>query len=322
MLEIEVLDQLLAREDLLVAVGPAEPGQIVDHGLGQDARVAEGLDRGGAVALGQAAPVRAQDHRDVGELGERVAERLVAEDLLGGVREVVVAADHVADPHRDVVDHDAEVIGWPAVRAHQDPVVELGVVEGHGAVDQVLDDGLALRGYPQAEGALGEPPVAAAPRVAKGLAPPLGGLALGLELRGRAVAVVGPALGQEAPGVGPVNVQPLGLPVAGCRRPLVPVEVEPAQRLEDRLDRLLRRPVPVGVLDAEDEDAAVMPGEEPVEEGGARAPHVEVAGRARRESDPDRVGHGQYVSKSRPQGVRENARIRAAPTVGYQSRSW
>ena len=43
--------------------------------------------------------VGAQDHRDVGEDRQRVAERLVAEDLLRRVREVVVAADDVGDLH-------------------------------------------------------------------------------------------------------------------------------------------------------------------------------------------------------------------------------
>src|SRR2546422_8479019 len=40
-LDVEELDQLLPREDLLVAVGPAQAGQVVDHRLGGNSRVTE-----------------------------------------------------------------------------------------------------------------------------------------------------------------------------------------------------------------------------------------------------------------------------------------
>ena len=114
--------------------------------------------------------------------GDRVAERLVAEDLLRRVRQVVVAADDVADAHGDVVDDHAEVVGRGAVGAHEDPVVELPVVEGHRAVDEVVDHRGAVVRDAQAQRARDEPPVAAAPRVPEGLAARLGRLAA----RGRA----------------------------------------------------------------------------------------------------------------------------------------
>ena len=66
-----------------------------------------------------------QDHRDVGEDRQRVAEGLVAEHLLRRVRQVVVAADDVGDLHGHVVHDHAEVVGRRAVGPHEDPVVEL-----------------------------------------------------------------------------------------------------------------------------------------------------------------------------------------------------
>ena len=54
--------------------------------------------------------------------------------------------------------------------------------------------------------------------------------------------------------------------------------------LEDHLHRLRRGALEIRVLDAQDELAAVMPGEEPIEESGARAADVQIAGRAGREA--------------------------------------
>src|SRR5207302_2820583 len=66
--------------------------------------------------------------------------------------------------------------------------------------------------------------------------------------------------------------------------PFVPVEAEPPHPLEDRVHRFPGRALEVGVLDAQDEFAAVAPRVGPREKRGARAADVEVAGRARRET--------------------------------------
>src|SRR6185295_7067409 len=62
-------------------------------------------------------------------------------------------------------------------------------------------------------------------------------------------------------------------------RLVVPVEAEPLQAVDDGLDRFLGGALAVGVLDAQAEDAAVMPGIQPVEQGRAGASDVEEAGR-------------------------------------------
>ena len=345
-LDVEQLDELGAREDLLVAVRPAQAGQIVHHRVSGNALVAERLHRGGAVALGEPAPIGAQDHRHVGELRYRIVEGLVAEDLLGRVREVVVAPDDVSDLHRHVVHDHAEVVGRRAVGTHEDPVVELAVLEGNGAVDQVVDDGRPRVGNAQPQRARRQAAVAAAARVAERLLACLGRLALLLEHLGRAVAVVRPAGVEEASRVVAVEVEALGLPVAGRRRALVPIELEPPERVDDEADVLVGRARPVGVLDPEDEDAAVTARVEPVEQRRARAADVQVPGRAGREAHADarrrRAVHNnvilprapsgageeprgdepQYDAKRRPHGVASKARIRARPTVGYHSQSW
>ena len=59
----------------------------------------------------------------------------------------------------------------------------------------------------------------------------------------------------------------------------VPIETEPVHPVEDRVDRFLGRAGPVGVLDPQQELAAVAAGEQPVEQGGARAADMKESGR-------------------------------------------
>ena len=109
------------------------------------------------------------------------------------------------------------------------------------------------------------------------------------DLLGRAVVVVGVAGGDELLGHLPVTREPLRLEVgavgAADARALVPVEPQPAQPVEDAVHHLGRRALDVGVLDAQDEGAAVPAREEPVEERGAGAADVQVAGGGGREAD-------------------------------------
>ena len=73
---------------------------------------------------------------------------------------------------------------------------------------------------------------------------------------------------------------------------LVPVEAEPAHALQNAVDHLCGRALEVGVLNAQDERAAVMAGEQPVEQRGAGAADVQIAGGRGRETDawPERTG--------------------------------
>ena len=62
-------------------------------------------------------------------------------------------------------------------------------------------------------------------------------------------------------------------------RAFVPLELEPAQRVEDLLDVLGRRALAVGVLDPQHERAPLAAGQEPVVERRAGAADVEGASR-------------------------------------------
>ena len=116
----------------------------------------------------------------------RSAQRLVDDDLLGRVAEVVVAADHVRDLHGHVVDDDSQVVGDGAVGALHDEVADRGVVELHRIAQHVVEDRLAGRHvHAQREGLARRPvrrstssarerpaPAASTPRRASRPAPP------------------------------------------------------------------------------------------------------------------------------------------------------
>ena len=128
------------RDDLVVAMAPAEPQQVIVERLGQDAElVAIGFDAERAVALRQLGAVGAVDQRDVriDRLGP--AHRADDRQLAEGVVEMVVAADDVGHAHVVVVDDDREHVGRRAVGAQQHEVVELGVLDRHRALHPVVD---------------------------------------------------------------------------------------------------------------------------------------------------------------------------------------
>jgi hypothetical protein len=62
-----------------------------------------------------------------------------------------------------------------------------------------------------------------------------------------------------------VQRQALSLPVRSSRSAhlwtLIPVQAEPAQRIEDRRHRFIRRPFDIGVFYPKDEDSILMAGE-------------------------------------------------------------
>ena len=191
----------------------------------------------------------------------------------------------MGDAHEVVVDDIGEVVGGQTVRLHEDLVVQGGVlhrdvaehhvVEGGGAFpgDLLADDighagGHLGPGFLQAQGAAGI--VAPVKRA---------GVLLGLGLFAEAVVGVAP-LHQEL-GVLAVKAAALGLHIGSHRAAqvgtLVPVQAALAQGVVDHVHGALHQAALVGVLDAEQELAAVVPGDEPGVQGGAQVAHVHIA---------------------------------------------
>ena len=194
------------------------------------------------MALRQLLAVGAVQERQVRVERRLGAERLQDHQLARRVGDVVGAAHDVRDAHVVVVDGDREVVERAAVAARDDEVVDVLVLEGDLAADDVGHRGRALVRDPQADGAL---------------------------------VLVGGAVLDEARDLLLVAADPLGL----RDRALVPVELEPLERVEDLLDVLGRRALAVGVLDAQDERAARAAGQQPVVQCRARSTDVQCARR-------------------------------------------
>ena len=232
------------------------------------------------MALGELGAVGAVDQRHMREHRRLPTQRAIEPGLTESVVEMIVAANDVGDFHVVVVDHHRKHVGGRAVGAQQHHVVELGVVHRHLPLHRIRDHRLAVERRLEADHwiaprrRLGWVAVAPAPVIKAG-AP--GGERLHahrLELLGRAPAAIGEALGKQLRGDLGVTRRAREL----VHRLAVPEELEPAQAVEDRLHRRLGRPRAVGVLDAQDEPAAVMAGIEPVEQRRAGAADVEESG--------------------------------------------
>ena len=65
-------------------------------------------------------------------------ERAIQGDLLRGVGDVVVAPDHVRDPHGDVVAHHGEIVDGRPVTPQDHEVVEVTALKADAPVDRVV----------------------------------------------------------------------------------------------------------------------------------------------------------------------------------------
>jgi hypothetical protein len=204
--------------------------------------------------------------------------------------------------HQVVVHHIREVIGREAVRLEHHEVVGELVLEHGAPVDQVVVLRRAFQRHFEADD-IGQPRFLArfdfgGGELAAAAIVHRGGGALGallrshlLQLFGRAEALVRLALLHQLARDALVNLQPLRLVVGRVRTAdfgsLVPVQPQPAQRVQNRLLGTLHEARAVGVLDAHDEFAPVVAGKDPVEQRGANVAHMGHPCRAGRVAYPN-----------------------------------
>ena len=264
----EALDQLVGAENRRIVLGaPPEQGEVVADRSGQIALPTQLLHGGAAVSLRQLAAVRPVEERQVRVARRNGVERAQNQQLLRRVREVIVAANHVGDPHVRIVHRDREVVQRGAVATRDHEVVLGPVLEPNRPADQVLDHRHPVVRDAQANRRAGTVPgLAAVPRASVG---PLPGANV---VCGGRVGIGVTALDQLCD---PLAVTLTALVLA--QRPVVPVELQPAQGIQDLLDVLRHGALTVGVLDPQHELPARVPGEKPVVERGAGAADVQGA---------------------------------------------
>ena len=256
------------------------------------------------MALGELGAVGAVDQRDVGEDRHLPVHRPVDQRLARGVGQVVVAADHVGHAHVVVVDDDREHVGRRAVRAQQDQVVERLVLPGDAALHHVVDHGLALARRAQADDVGARRARSPGRRRARA-----SGTAAGGPRPSPARGTPRSPRRSRSSGRRCRARPSRGRPRRGGRRAsnwliASPSQSRPSQRSPSKIAAVAsgRRAGAVGVLDAQQEGAAGVAGVEPVEQRGARAADVQVAGRRRREAGDDRavVAEGMGLTSWQP----------------------
>src|SRR5580765_106074 len=210
----------------------------------------------------------------MGICGRLRADRANDVDLLRRVRDVVLTTDDVSDLVPHVFHGRGEVVRRTAVRAHEDDILQLIVRELDAAANSIVPGGDTLVRHAETDRAL----VLVSLALLDEPACDLGAVVEAVELK-RDIAV--------------------------------PVEPEPAQRLLDLLRRLFDLATRIRVLDAKTELAALVTGEEPVEERGPDVPDVQEAGWARSHADAD--GHAVRLLRCCSElTVREESRRRSA----------
>ena len=296
LVHVEVLHELLRGEDVLVrGEGPAQQAEVVQQALRDEAVVPVQEQVGLRIALGQLLVALAHhvgqvaEHRHVPGDADRV-QGAVERDLARSGREQVLAAQHVGDAHERVVHRVHEGVQRRAVRADHHEVRHGAGLEGDLPAHQVGEGDVLVRHAqpPDRRAALGLEggdllvrEVTVVTVVAQlGIA--AGGPVTGLGLLGARVGRVDVSAGLELLDHVRVDLPTLGLTVRLVRAAdldaLVPVDPEPAHRLEQLLVGLLRVALGVRVLDAEHEGAAGVPRPAPVEQDRADQPHVGGAG--------------------------------------------
>ena len=215
------------------------------------------------------------------------AQRVPQQQLLGRDVDQVLAPDDVVDTHVGVVHGVGHEERGRPVGPADDEVLDVGVLEGDLAPDQVVPGHRAVLGHLEPDGAArarAQVPVTVGAVV--GLAPG----AFPLPLRHGVGPVGQPGVQEPVHGL-LVDAEPGGLQ----HRLPVPVQAQPLECLEDHVDELLAGALHVGVLHPEQEGAAQVTGRQPVEQCGAGASQVQEPGGGRGEPDPDRLAGGGGV---------------------------
>ena len=291
--DIKRLDQLRQGEELLLGQlalrTPAQQRHIIEHGLGQIARVDQILIAGVAVALGHLMLRIAHDRRAVDIGRDLPAEGFIKQIVLRRGGQVLAAAHDVGNPHQMVVHNVCKIVGRQAVGFQQHLILQLlifdrdisegGVMEGRRALmrDALTDDVGRSGGKLLLHGLRRH--VAAGADVLFDL---LGILRILLRLRFLlAEAVIRSALLHQKLGVLSEQSATLRLDIRPDRAAdigaFVVVKAALRQRLVDHIHRALDQTALIGVLDAKDERAALTAGDQPCIKRRAEISDVHIA---------------------------------------------
>ena len=287
---VKGLHQLRQSEDLLLRqLAPGRPAQqrhIVEDGLGEIALRLQILIGRITVALGHLV-LGVPHHGGAVDIGRHVpAEGVVQKIVLGRGGQILAAPHHMGDAHEMIVDDVGEVVGGQTVPLQQHLIVqravlhgdvtEDGVVEGGGPLGgDLLPDHIRLTGLHALEGVL-----------QRQLTAGIGGAVelAAVLLRGAffAEAVVRAAFFHQKPGILTVGIPALRLDIRSHRAAYIGTLIVGKAALGhgsvNHIGGALHQTALIGVLNAEDERAAVAAGNEPGVQRRAQVAHMHIAG--------------------------------------------
>ena len=122
-------------------MGPAETHEIVYECVWQKPHVPIGGHGHGAVAFAQPAAIAAKHHGYMTERRQGGLKSAVEQELLGGIHDVIVAANDRVDIHGNIVDDDDKIIRGGTVAAANNKVILFIVLENNITLDHIFDHG-------------------------------------------------------------------------------------------------------------------------------------------------------------------------------------
>ncbi|QTK79239.1 hypothetical protein AT6N2_C1503 [Agrobacterium tumefaciens] len=268
-------------------------------------------DRGRVLPLGKLGLVGVAHQRKMHEHRLLPAEITVKQDVLGHGRQPFFAARHMGDLHQMVVDDVGHVIGRHAVGLDQHLHVDGIPRDRHIAINTVMEIARAFGrdfhahdvGFTggNAGGHFFGLQVEAVAVIFRRLAGGALGFTHLLQPLGRAETAEGMAFFEQLFGIGPVHGFAFGLAIRAVRaaniRAFRPGKAGPAQGFQHLLLIFEGRAGGVGILDAQDELAAVFLGEEIVEQRDIGGADMRLAGGGRCNADAN-AGSGHEIHSS------------------------
>ncbi|CCJ99025.1 conserved hypothetical protein [Cronobacter malonaticus 507] len=284
----EEFDHLFTREDLLIAVRPAQTHQVVQQRFRQIAVVAILHDAHRAVTFGEFFTVIAVDHRDVRVKRYRRAQRFQDVDLTRRVVDMVFTTDHVRDFHIPVVHDYTEVVRRGTVSTTDDQIVKLQVAEFNRAADLIVKhDRTILRVRKTHDARLIVSmmlmAVAATAVITRLFALRHLLFAQRFQTLFRAIAFICRTRRQHFINHRVVAIEAFGLEI----RAFIPLQAQPVHPIHNGFDGFRRGALKIGVFNTQHKFATLIAGEKPGIKSGTGATDVQIAGRAWREAGFD-----------------------------------
>ena len=242
---------------------------------------------------------------------DRLAERLVKQNLDCGVGKMLFRADHVCDLELSVVDDRRKVVQRRPVRTHDVWIKHQRGVPFDVPADLVFDFDLPILRHFETQHPgisivefllnLRAAEFERSSHACRRFSVFTSGFFVSLNFFRRVEAAVRFAFGQQPIGGSGVKVASLRLKirtvVATDFRAFVPIEIQPTEGLQNWSESVVDVPLLVGIVDSEDKLPSVLFRIKPVEQSGSHPANVHVTSRAGSKTRAD--SHGKAVSKSR-----------------------